>query len=231
MAPTLKPDSSGTPPPPPEPPVPVQPAGRPFDPIVVIALMILSGVILLLAAAIFDFDKGRVLLGMARIEFARGLITYLFAIVTIGTAVLLVVATLTGPADEATEKRFQRGKEILALLLGVFGTIVGFYFGSEMSRADSNAISVAPLRVTRTGTPPNVVIGLVTFVTGGRQPYQYTLTLGDGAQGKTEPVPEGGWIVRDVRWSDLTGGSGQITIEVRDSENRSVRQTAHIVGQ
>ena len=231
MAPTPDLDPSGVPPPPSEPPPPTKSARLSYEPVVVIAIMILGGVILLIGSAIFGFDKGHVLMGMARVEFARGLITYLFAIVTIGTAVLLVVATLTGPADEHNEKRLQRGKEILALLLGVFGTIVGFYFGSEVGGASAEGLMVAPLRITRTGTPPNIVIGLATYVNGGKEPYQYALTMGGGAPGKFEPVPEGGWIVREVKASDLPGDSGQISIEVRDSQNHTVRQSAHIFGQ
>ena len=81
----------------------------------------------------FGWDKG-VLQSMSRTDYARGLITYLFAVVTIGTAVVLVVSALTTSADDQHEKRFQRGKEILSLLLGVFGTIVGFYFGAEIGK-------------------------------------------------------------------------------------------------
>jgi uncharacterized membrane protein len=81
------------------------------NPIVLIALMILFSIFALIGSAIFGWDKG-VLTGMGRIDFARGLITYLFAVVTIGTAVVLVVSALTGTEDEVHEKRFQRGKEI-----------------------------------------------------------------------------------------------------------------------
>src|SRR5215469_7491534 len=97
----------------------------------IIALLILGSVIGMIAVAIFGWDRGRVLTQMSQIDFARGLITYLFAVVTIGTAVLLIVSALTSPADDTHNARFQRGKEILSLLLGVFGTVVGFYFGSE----------------------------------------------------------------------------------------------------
>src|SRR5262245_49760326 len=61
-----------------------------LNPIVVIALAILFGVFFLIGAAILGLDKG-VLAKMSESAFARGLITYLFSVVTIGTAVVLVV--------------------------------------------------------------------------------------------------------------------------------------------
>jgi len=103
-----------------------------MNPVVVLAGIIVLSVLFLILCAIFGWDKGE-LQNMSRTDYARGLITYLFAVVTIGTAVVLVVSALTTSADDRHEKQFQRGKEILSLLLGVFGTIVGFCFGAEVS--------------------------------------------------------------------------------------------------
>src|SRR5215211_6478912 len=65
-----------------------------MDPASLVSLSILIGVLFLLGMAILDLDKGRVLVGMGKAQFARGLITYLFAVVTIGTAVVLVLSAL-----------------------------------------------------------------------------------------------------------------------------------------
>ena len=96
------------------------------NPIVIMAILILLSLFVMIGASILGIDHG-FLAGMARPEQARGLITYLFAVVTIGIAVALVLSTLVGP--EPTDKndgRFQRAKEVMSLLLGIFGTIVGF---------------------------------------------------------------------------------------------------------
>ena len=71
---------------------------------------------------------------LASIEQARGLITFLFAVATVGIALVIVLAVFlsTGSKEEIGE-RFQMGKDILAVLIGVFGTIIGFYFGSEIA--------------------------------------------------------------------------------------------------
>lgn len=76
------------------------------------APLILLGVLFLLGMAILDLDKGRVLAGMGKAPFARGLITCLFAVVTIGTAVVLVLSAILGVEKE----KFDQGTERLASL-------------------------------------------------------------------------------------------------------------------
>src|SRR5262245_5645685 len=97
-----------------------------LNPVFLIALAILGGTFVLIGAAILGKDSG-VLARMSDSTFARGLITYLFTVVTVGTSVVLVVYSLTA-AVAPEDRQFDRGKDVLSLLLGVFGTIVGFYF-------------------------------------------------------------------------------------------------------
>jgi hypothetical protein len=176
-----------------------------LNPIVAIATVILGGVLFLILSAIVGWDRG-VLAGMAKVEYARGLITYLFAVVTIGTAVLLVVSALTSPADESHEKVFQRGKEILSLLLGVFGTIVGFYFGSEAARG-AMPLAIAPLQVSSQTVVPKGQITLKTFVYGGHAPYKYSVGFDHAPQTPTEPVDNNGWIQSSVNAPEKEGAT------------------------
>jgi hypothetical protein len=170
-----------------------------LSPVVAIALIILAGVFILIGAAIFGLDKG-VLGNMAKHEYARGLITYLFSVVTIGTAVVLVVYSLTSAPGDKIDERFQRGKEILSLLLGVFGAIVGFYFGSAIEGAER--AGAASLRLTPPLLSQALVVGgqhvtVTAAVSGGVPPYRYQIKLGDKMIAEQQPVKEGGWIVQD----------------------------------
>jgi hypothetical protein len=61
--------------------------------------------------------------------FARGLITTLFAVITVTMALILILSAMFSSATDF-EKRFVMGKEILTIFIGILGTIVGFYFGS-----------------------------------------------------------------------------------------------------
>lgn len=159
------------------------------------ALMVLS-IIALIAAAVGGVDAG-VLRDMSRPEYARGLITFLFAVVTIGSALLLIVTGLVGASDEVRERKFQRGKEVLSLLLGVFGTIVGYYFGSSHAGATAT-LRVSGIEALSSATPAGAVVTARALVAGGAPPYRYVITL-DGGNGK-EPqhVSENGVISERV---------------------------------
>jgi hypothetical protein len=68
---------------------------------------------------------------ISQIGYARGLITYILAIGTVAVALVLVVSALLG--TDASKGSFDRGKEILTVMIGIFGTILGFYFGQATS--------------------------------------------------------------------------------------------------
>ena len=77
---------------------------------------------------------------IAKTEFARGMITLLFGV---GTIIIALILTLTAilQAGLTAEERFKYGMQVLTVLMGVFGTILGFYFGAA-TRTD--------------GTPPGI---------------------------------------------------------------------------
>ncbi len=173
-----------------------------WQPVVVIALAILLGVFVLIGAAIFGLDHG-VLSSMANSGFARGLITYLFAVVTIGTAVVLVVSVLTSEPSVQNKERFERGKEVLSLLLGVFGTIVGFYFGSEIGARDNlqqaNRVQVTQPLLSQQHVNSGQQVTLTAAVSGGVSPYQFGIGLGEDAEVEIARfVDANGWIVRVI---------------------------------
>lgn len=62
-------------------------------------------------------------------EAARNLITFLVAVITIVIALILTLMAFFSTSPDLKE-RFSMGKEILTILIGVLGTIVGFYYGS-----------------------------------------------------------------------------------------------------
>jgi len=81
---------------------------------------------------------GGIIVGLAKSSFldeladdatVRGLITFLVAVCTISIALLTAIAIFFIPAAEI-ESRFSKAKDLLAILVGILGTILGFYFGS-----------------------------------------------------------------------------------------------------
>jgi len=167
-----------------------------MNPASIVSILILLGVLFLIGMAILDLDKGRVLLGMGRTSFARGLITYLFAIVTIGTAVVLVLEALIGTNPD----RFNQGKEVLGLLLGVFGTIVGFYFAAELAKGEDNrALTVSSILLNSQEAAPSGSVTVTLMVLGGTPPYRFGVAISKDQPGDLpELVRPDGWIVKPV---------------------------------
>jgi hypothetical protein len=82
---------------------------------------------------------------------ARGIITFLFTLSTVVIALLIVLGSLLGTNVAELSPRFQQGKEVLTILIGVFGTIVGFYFGQAREVQARGALAVPTLAVPTLG--------------------------------------------------------------------------------
>lgn len=101
------------------------------------------------------------LTNLANKEVARGLITFLVALATVGIAIILAISTLVLTEGDAGDKRFDRGKQVLSVLIGVLGTIVGFYFGAETvspkQPTPTEQTQTSALKVTTTTLPDGAV--------------------------------------------------------------------------
>jgi len=63
---------------------------------------------------------------------ARGLITFSVAIVTVAIALIMVLYVIFGVATETEfSSRFTFGKDVLMVFVGILGTIMGFYYGTD----------------------------------------------------------------------------------------------------
>jgi len=200
----------------------------PWTPVVIIAATILGSILLLIGAAVLNLDYGRVLGRMSEVGFARGLITYLFAVATIGTAVVLIVYALS---PDRNDDSFQHGKEILSLLLGIFGTIVGFYFGREAVVPVEETLIVAPLKLSATAVAPGATIHLTTVASGGKAPLRFGITFAETKPSLTGYAAAGGWIDTDVAVPDQKPGKAELRVVVSDADNHEGQQSASITVQ
>jgi hypothetical protein len=121
------------------------------DPSVIISLF---GLIVFFGIGLGIFFKsGGLLTDLAQHERARGLITFLIAIATVGIALILAISTIVLKGGPDDDKRFDRGKQVLTMLIGVLGTIVGFYFGPTPTTTEQ----AQPLAITSTTLPDGTV--------------------------------------------------------------------------
>jgi hypothetical protein len=205
-----------------------------LNPVVAIAFGMVLAIVLLIGATTLGLDKGLVLTKMGQVEFARGLITYLFAVVTIGTAVVLVVSALTSDETPANERRFERGKEILSLLLGVFGTIVGFYFGSEVAakgQTEETIVRIAPLKLSAGPGASGADFILTTYISGGKAPYKYGIGFDKDEIKAETPVEANGWITKTLAAPKATAERALVRVVVEDADGHSTETSAPLIAK
>lgn len=119
---------------------------------------------------------GGFLASLQNLEIARGLITFLVVFTTVMIAIILVlyIATTTLKGQDVKD-RFGFGKEILTALIGILGTILGFYFGQSTNT--SSALQVAPAYVSNANPSRGDSVVLYSFVSGGKPPYTYSISF------------------------------------------------------
>lgn len=175
-------------------------------------------------------------------EAARGLITFLVVVVTVAIALILVMASfLSGGKD--VEKRFAFGKEILTILIGVLGTVMGFYYGQAASKGgatnqNTNGAQTQQQTVqiaAPTLNPPAPQVGrdftLNTTLSGGEKPYKYTVTFTPPeavTEAAKEATSEDGKITRKFTLAtnpDLTKAPVTYKIDVKDSKGATGTST------
>jgi hypothetical protein len=138
---------------------------------------------------------------------------------------VLVVSALTSDETPANERRFERGKEILSLLLGVFGTIVGFYFGSEVAakgQTEETIVRVAPLKLSAGSVASGADFTLTTYISGGKSPYKYGIGFDKDEIKAETPVDPNGWITKTLAAPKVTADrAALVRVVTEDADGHS----------
>jgi outer membrane protein OmpA-like peptidoglycan-associated protein len=157
---------------------------------------------------------------------ARALITFLYSLGIMSIFVILSYTILTDD-NSMDEKQFQRSKDVLMIVIGIFGTIIGFYFGSPDEKAAAQPAEPGGLTIRYVHISPEEArsgqsVEMLSFVSGGTGPYSYSVvfTSFSGAEGLLPPVTNGlvddGLIRRVFTVPDVTDHAAigyQILIE------------------
>jgi hypothetical protein len=117
---------------------------------------------------------------LAQVDQARGLITLLVAVCAVAVILLTAINIFWG--NTATfEERFKAAKDLVTLVVGVLGTILGFYFGTLSGERllQLGFDSPASYSVVAAGSTVNVS----ATARNGSSPYNYDLLVVD-AEGK-----------------------------------------------
>ena len=158
---------------------------------------------------------------LASLDQARGLITFLVAVTTVGIALILTVYVVV-TNDPAVKDRFILGKEVLTGLIGVLGTIVGFYFGAvatQTQNATSTTLKVAKFLVEPTAGKAGDKFKVHIQTSGSKLPLQYTISFNSESK-----LPEkSGTSTKDEFSEDFTipatavvGGTIEVSFSLKD---------------
>lgn len=172
------------------------------------------------------------------VEIARGTITYLVAVTTIAMAALLMLAAImTGGKD--LEKRFSLGKEILTLLIGILGTIIGFYFGSSDVEVDrtigetevpaettqSSEVKVQDIEIDPSLPQIGSSFTLNANLLGGTKPYTYSIhfTPTGVVNQVNNRISENGNIIESITVSDSSNVEEELKYIIEGHDYNKVK--------
>jgi hypothetical protein len=119
---------------------------------------------------------------LADADTARGMITFVVSVVTVAIGLILVLAAFLGGGKDI-EKRFAFGKDVFTILVGVLGTIMGFYYGQEAAggagseQATEQVLQISDPRSDPAGPAAGANFTIISQVSGGEAPYKYTITF------------------------------------------------------
>jgi hypothetical protein len=147
-------------------------------------------------------------------DLARGVITFIFSVGTIGIALLLAVGALVG---QHSIEEFGKAKEVLTVLIGVFGTILGFYFGT--AAGGGQKLDVAEIKFADKQ--------LITHISGGTRPYRYSITSGEkDFTPINSRVSDDGWIIETLPQAPKPKST--LTVDVTDAKDQKASQKLDI---
>ncbi len=116
---------------------------------------------------------------IATIEGTRPLLVIAAIISTIAFGGALLIGSLFS-SEGSFEDRFRHSREIFLVFSGIFGTVIGFYFGAGESKGTQ--IGIDALLEDST---------VVAYATGGTPPYKINVTYGKNGRTKTEETKTG----------------------------------------
>lgn len=104
----------------------------------------------------------------------RGIIAFLFTISTIAIVILTAIAMFWNPKEVG--EQFKNAKDIVVILVGLLGPILGFYFGStDGNRIGPFALGAAVFEPAT--VKPSGQVALGALLSGGTPPYIYSISL------------------------------------------------------
>ena len=162
---------------------------------------------------------------------ARGFITLLFAVGAIAIF-LVITSAIVFDVNSNSKDVYERAKTILSMMLGIFGTVLGFYYGLPKDDEETTGLSLQPIEFI---AAPAGKLNFVTSVSGGKAPYEFLIQFANpkGEDLKaaviTVPSANGVLVIKegiDTAVNKIEGKEVTVTITASDSEGKVVRKAS-----
>jgi hypothetical protein len=164
---------------------------------------------------------------LSDVAVARGLITFLNAVSTVCIALVLTIyAVVPHPANGADN--FDKAKQVLSVLMGVLGTIVGFYFGQATSPPPKaqqvSEMKILSVKVEPATVKPGDKFKITAEIFGGEPPYDYAISFTPGKISTLNKQGSDGKIAEEftVPQNISPGTTLQLAINAKDKTGKSV---------
>jgi hypothetical protein len=108
---------------------------------------------------------------------------------------------------EEVKSRFANAKDLLTMIIGVLGTVVGFYFGLQ---TDVTSMGITNVALSTPFAKSNDKVTMIGQIVGGRGPYQVRIEFYDpakvvnAAQMNKEDKTETGFISSLIEMPDVS---------------------------
>ena len=113
---------------------------------------------------------------LANMDVARGLVTFLITVTACGLFIIMTISTIV--LDD--EKRFDRGKQLLSMLVGILGTVAGYYYAASNQAglpARGQTLKIAGVTSVPAAAKIGTQVTLSAVITGGKPPYKYSIAF------------------------------------------------------
>jgi hypothetical protein len=180
----------------------------------------------------FGLSNSSFFSSLAQVDQARGLITFLVAVCAVAVIMLTAINIFWGN-DAKFDERFKAAKDLVTLVVGVLGTILGFYFGSltgdrllQLSLDTPSSYSVVT-----TGSD----IDLRATAKSGTPPYHFDLLVVDAesrllSKEADNEQSDSGLISKKIK-APQTLGKHSIILLLRDAKGLQTKGSADFIVQ